>query len=27
MDEASKVGVVLSPDVADQFWPDWSIPG
>ncbi len=26
MNEASKLGVVLSPDVADQFWPDWSLP-
>jgi hypothetical protein len=27
MDEATKVGLVLSRDVADQFWPDWSLPG
>lgn len=26
MNEASKLGVVLSPDVADRLWPDWSLP-
>ena len=26
VDEANKLGVVLSPDMADQFWPDWSLP-
>ena len=26
VDEANKLGVELSPDVADQFWPDWSLP-
>lgn len=25
MSEASKLGVVLSADIADQFWPDWSL--
>ncbi len=24
VDEANQLGVELSPDVADQFWPDWS---
>ena len=26
MNEANRLGVVLSPDLADQFWPDWSLP-
>jgi hypothetical protein len=26
VDEANKLGVVLSPDIADQFWPDWGYP-
>lgn len=26
VDEANKLGVELSPDVAEQFWPDWSVP-
>lgn len=26
MNEASKLGVVLSPDLPEQFWPDWSLP-
>lgn len=25
MSEASKLGVVLSTDIANQFWPDWSL--
>ncbi len=26
MNEANKLGVVLPPEVAEQFWPDWSLP-
>ncbi len=26
MNEANKLGVVLPPEIADQFWPDWSRP-
>lgn len=25
MSEASKLGVAVSADIADQFWPDWSL--
>ena len=24
INEATRLGIVLSPDVADQLWPDWS---
>lgn len=26
MNEANKLGVALSPDVANEVWPDWSLP-
>jgi len=26
INDANRLGVVLSPDLADQFWPDWSLP-
>jgi hypothetical protein len=25
LNEANRLGLVLSPDVAEQLWPDWSL--